>query len=93
MTLADLRAFWLNKLREAQDRLAEIDRFEADLPAVLGGACPTGPGLLSEAARSLSRRGASAGGRARAQALTPERRSEIARGAAQARWGKKGGAS
>jgi hypothetical protein len=30
------------------------------------------------------------GGRARAQALTSEQRSEIARNAAKARWGKKG---
>ncbi len=36
-------------------------------------------------------KGARAGGKARAEALTPERRSEIARKAAAARWGEKRG--
>ncbi|QHJ86385.1 hypothetical protein SEA_KUWABARA_48 [Gordonia phage Kuwabara] len=44
----------------------------------------------SEAARSLSKRGASKGGRARANALTPEERSEIARDAVNRRWMKAG---
>jgi hypothetical protein len=35
-----------------------------------------------------ARRGASRGGRARAEALTPARRREIARAAAEARWGR-----
>jgi hypothetical protein len=35
------------------------------------------------------RRGGLDGGRVRAERLTPERRSEIARAAAQARWGKR----
>jgi hypothetical protein len=35
------------------------------------------------------RNGGKAGGRARAKALTPERRSEIARKAAQTRWAKR----
>lgn len=39
---------------------------------------------------ALSRLGASKGGDARAAALTPEERKEIARKAAAARWGKKG---
>ncbi len=40
------------------------------------------------AAVLLGRRGGLKGGRARAQKLTPERRSEIARKAAAKRWGK-----
>lgn len=39
------------------------------------------------AAVELGRRGGLKGGRARAEKLTPARRSEIARKAAQARWG------
>lgn len=41
---------------------------------------------------ALGRKGGLKGGKARAEKLTPERRSEIARKAAQARW-KKGEAS
>jgi hypothetical protein len=40
------------------------------------------------AAVSLGRRGGLKGGKARAAAMTPEHRSEIARKAAQKRWGK-----
>jgi oligoribonuclease (3'-5' exoribonuclease) len=42
---------------------------------------------ISEYARALGKRGGLKGGRARAEALTPEQRSEIAQKAAQARWG------
>jgi hypothetical protein len=42
--------------------------------------------LTSEAAKKLSRLGASKGGDARASKLTPERRREIARAAVEARW-------
>lgn len=41
---------------------------------------------INEAARELSKLGASRGGIARARKLTPEERSEIARRAVQARW-------
>jgi len=44
--------------------------------------------LTSEAARELSKLGAKKGGKARANVLTPEERSEIARNAIQARWAK-----
>ena len=37
---------------------------------------------------SATRNGGLKGGKARAEALTPERRSEIARAAARVRWGK-----
>jgi len=40
------------------------------------------------AAVLLGKRGASKGGKARANKLTPERRSEIAKRAIEARWGK-----
>ena len=40
------------------------------------------------AAVSLGRRGGLKGGKARAAALTPERRAEIAKRAATTRWGK-----
>jgi hypothetical protein len=43
---------------------------------------------ISEAARRLSRLGASKGGAARAKALTAEERASIARNAANARWDK-----
>jgi hypothetical protein len=44
-----------------------------------------------EAAVSLGRRGGLKGGKARAEKLTPEQRSAIARKAAQGRWGKGSG--
>jgi len=43
---------------------------------------------LSDEAKALSRRGASRGGKARAERLSPEMRQEIARRGAEARWGK-----
>lgn len=43
----------------------------------------------NQAAVELGRLGGEKGGKARAEALTPERRSEIAKKAAQARWAKK----
>lgn len=43
-------------------------------------------GMVSSHASALSSLGAAKGGRARADALSPEERSEIARAAAQARW-------
>ncbi len=42
--------------------------------------------LRSEAARMLSRLGASKGGQARAASLSKKRRAEIAKRAAKARW-------
>ncbi|HEV2485103.1 MAG TPA: P63C domain-containing protein [Terracidiphilus sp.] len=46
--------------------------------------------LTSQAAKNLSRLGASKGGTARASALTPEQRSEIARQAVTKRWQNEG---
>jgi len=45
---------------------------------------------VSKAAAALGRMGGLKGGKARAASLSPERRSEIAREAAQRRWAKKG---
>jgi hypothetical protein len=47
-------------------------------------------GEASDAARQLGKLGAKKGGRARANVLTPEQRSEIARHAVQSRWEKAG---
>src|SRR6516165_2444641 len=44
--------------------------------------------LTTEAAQKLAKLGAQKGGRARANVLTPEERSDIARKAVQARWAK-----
>lgn len=49
--------------------------------------------LTSKAAQELSRRGASKGGKARADALSPEERSEIARNAVLKRWEREGKAA
>ena len=48
------------------------------------------PGLASKAAKAMSALGSSKGGKARANTLTPEERSEIARNAVRARWKKQG---
>jgi len=42
------------------------------------------------AAREMGRRGGMVGGRVRAYRLTPQRKSEIAKAAAAARWSKRG---
>jgi hypothetical protein len=47
------------------------------------------PDTRNPAAVALSRLGASKGGKARAAALSPARRSAIAKKAVQVRWGKK----
>lgn len=46
------------------------------------------PPEKNKAAQELGRLGGKKGGKARAKALTPEQRSEIAKKAAQKRWGK-----
>jgi hypothetical protein len=44
---------------------------------------------IKAAAAALGRKGGLKGGKARAEALTPEQRAEIAKKAAAARWGNK----
>jgi hypothetical protein len=62
--------------------IADIATGDVDqLPATEDGRDP--------AAVLLGRRGGLKGGRARAEKMTPERRTEIARTAAAARWSKK----
>jgi hypothetical protein len=60
--------------------------------AILTGTAEVSPAEpedpLKAAAAALGRRGGLKGGKARAEKLTPEQRSEIARKAAAARWKK-----
>lgn len=51
-----------------------------------GDAVPAEPDMRDPHALALGARGWSKGGRARAERLTPEKRREIARKAAAARW-------
>lgn len=60
--------------------IVDLATGEADEPT------PAGP-PKDPAATELGRRGGLKGGKARAEALTPERRAEIARTAAAKRWG------
>jgi hypothetical protein len=46
--------------------------------------------VIREYFSKLGKKGGPKGGKARTSALTPEQRSELARKAAAARWGKKG---
>ena len=52
---------------------------------------PEAPPDKNPAAVALGRLGGLKGGKARAKALSPEQRSEIAKKAARARWGKRSG--
>ena len=55
----------------------------------MGEAPPEKPSEKNPAAVALGKLGGAKGGRARAAKLTPKRRTEIARQAAQARWRKR----
>jgi hypothetical protein len=55
----------------------------------IGGKLAGGEPIKNPHAQALSKLGASKGGKARAKALTEQRRQQIARGAAAARWGKR----
>src|SRR5580693_1295590 len=48
------------------------------------------PTTASEGAKAMSALGASKGGKARANTMTPQERSEVARNAVRARWAKAG---
>jgi hypothetical protein len=52
----------------------------------VGEALPAPPDEKNPAAVALGRLGGAKGGKARADSLTPERRSEIAKKAAEVRW-------
>lgn len=68
-----------------QEATQEPDVEEAPTPAATQDEA-----ALRAVMAEMGRRGGKKGGKARAEKLTPEERSEIARKAAQARWGKKG---
>ena len=71
-------------------RPADLNRLAA---SIVGEAVGDVPQLdvpeKNPAAVELGRKGGLVGGKARAEALTPERRSQIAKDAAAARWAKK----
>ena len=62
-------------------------RAKAILDLVTGEASPQPEPQKDPIQVESGRRGGQKGGKARAEALTPERRAEIARNAAAARWG------
>ena len=64
-------------------------RARAILDIATGEAQPELQPQKDPAAVELGRRGGLIGGKARAERLTPQRRSEIARKAAEARWAKR----
>ncbi len=69
-----------------------VDTATGELPAEPDASSPeaeTPSEALRQAAAELGRRGGLKGGKARAAGMTPERRAEIARKAAAARWGNK----
>lgn len=60
------------------------------LDRLSGEEAPMAPGPeKNPAAQALGRLGGLKGGKARAAAMTPEQRKEVAKKAAEARWGKK----
>lgn len=77
--------FSVNAFRVVQEATADTD----DIPVAEGKPLET-EGKNPNAV-ALGRLGGKKGGKARAAKLTPEQRSEIARKAAQTRWGKRDG--
>ncbi len=65
------------------------ERAKATLDLFLGDRDPDSAPEKDPAAVELGRRGGLKGGKARAAKLSPERRSEIAKEAAAARWSRK----
>jgi hypothetical protein len=65
--------------RAAKSVIDQIDQLTSDQPEQ----------VKNPAAVELGRRGGLKGGKARAAAMTPEQRKEVAKKAAEARWGKK----
>ncbi len=85
----------LKRSRKREDGVQSARRV-ADRVIVLSGDVPDEPTMkrkippeVSRAASAMGRIGGPIGGKARAAALSPERRAEIARDAARKRWGKK----
>jgi hypothetical protein len=73
--------------RSSTHRPADLNRLAASIVGEAVGDTP--PSEKNPAAVELGRKGGLVGGKARAKKLTPERRSEIAKKAAAARWAKK----
>lgn len=77
----------------SRNRKLDLNQLAKRLVDESTGDAPKDPGPAKDpAAVALGRRGGLKGGRARADKLTPEQRSEIAKKAAAARWnqGKRG---
>ena len=66
----------------------EASKDPSELAAYIVEAVTAEPNEKNPHAVALGRLGGKKGGKARAEKLSPEQRSEIARKAAQARWGK-----
>lgn len=79
--------------RSRKNRPSDLNRLAADIVGEATGEEQPVADLPEKnpAAVELGRLGGLRGGRARAEKLTPEQRSEIARKAAIARWHKRGG--
>lgn len=87
METEDERDRWMTRLGLLLDFQAFADGFDACKPRRRRVQKP--PGALSVASAALATDASrSKGGRARALALSPERRREIAKAAARARWRK-----
>ncbi|MDP2181891.1 MAG: hypothetical protein Q8K99_04895 [Actinomycetota bacterium] len=73
--------------RSSRHRPADLNRLASSIVGeAVGDTPPVGQPEKDPAAVALGRKGGLKGGRARAENLTAERRSEIARNAAKARW-------
>jgi hypothetical protein len=71
---------------KGQKRPADVIRNAVLVMRIATGEAEETPDERNPAAVALSRLGASKGGRARAKRLSPEKRREIAKRAAKARW-------
>jgi hypothetical protein len=74
----------------ARKRPADLNRLAASIVDDATGNAPDPDAGKNPAAVALGRLGGAKGGKARAAKLTPERRSEIAKKAAAARWARGG---
>ena len=74
----------------SRKRPTDLNQLAASIVADATGETPPTEDGKDPAAVALGRRGGLKGGKARAASMTPEQRSEAARKAAAARWGKTG---
>jgi hypothetical protein len=74
---------------DKKKRPTDLNKLAASIVAdAIGESNPSEAPEKNQAAVDLGRLGGLRGGKARAEKLTPEQRSEIAKKAAQKRWGK-----